>query len=138
MTRVRLKGINSITKQLADGTQADVLVRLERRAAAARQTRNAGVHRQLQRGRREKARRLAACSYRANDYQASEDFTELADSTRRSYVAMIKRIEKEFGDFPLSALTDRRTRGIFMAWRDRSPTTPDAGRPITLGPCLLA
>src|SRR5262245_52271073 len=23
-----------------------------------------------------------------------------------------------FGDFPLSALTDRRTRGVFMAWRD--------------------
>ena len=52
-------------------------------------------------------------------YQASEDFRGLADSTRRSYVALIMRIEKEFGDFPLSALTDRRTRGIFMAWRDQ-------------------
>ena len=31
----------------------------------------------------------------------------------------IKVIEAEFGDFPLSALTDRRTRGIFMAWRDK-------------------
>ena len=28
-------------------------------------------------------------------------------------------IEAEFGDFPLSALTDRRTRGIFLAWRDK-------------------
>jgi hypothetical protein len=37
---------------------------------------------------------------------------------RRSYVALISRIEKRFGDFPLSALTDRRTRGVFMAWRD--------------------
>src|SRR5262249_49172669 len=52
-------------------------------------------------------------------YQAGEDFRGLADSTRRSYVALITRIEKEFGDFPLSALTDRRTRGIFMAGRDR-------------------
>jgi integrase len=52
-------------------------------------------------------------------YQASEDFRGLADSTRRSYVPLIKRIEKEFADFPLSALTDRRTRGIFMAWRDK-------------------
>ena len=51
-------------------------------------------------------------------YQASEDFRGLADSTRRSYVALITRIEKDFGDFPLSALTDRRTRGVFMAWRD--------------------
>jgi integrase len=51
-------------------------------------------------------------------YQASEDFRGLADSTRRSYVPLIKRIEKSFGDFPLSALTDRRTRGVFLAWRD--------------------
>ena len=55
---------------------------------------------------------------RVTQYQASEDFRGLADSTRRSYVALITRIEKDFGDFPLSALTDRRTRGIFMAWRD--------------------
>jgi integrase len=31
----------------------------------------------------------------------------------------IKAIEVEFGDFPLAALADRRTRGIFMAWRDK-------------------
>jgi integrase len=52
-------------------------------------------------------------------YQASEDFRTLADSTRRGYVALITRIEKEFSDFPLAALTDRRTRGVFMAWRDK-------------------
>jgi integrase len=52
-------------------------------------------------------------------YQASEDFRLLADSTRRSYVPLVVRIEKEFADFPLGALTDRRTRGIFMAWRDK-------------------
>src|SRR5262249_46188568 len=52
-------------------------------------------------------------------YQASEDFRALANSTRRSYDPLIARIEKHFGDFPLAALTDRRTRGIFMAWRDQ-------------------
>lgn len=52
-------------------------------------------------------------------YQASEDFRLLADSTRRSYIPLIARIEKVFGDFPLSALTDRRTRGIFLEWRDK-------------------
>ena len=51
-------------------------------------------------------------------YQASPDFTDLADSTRRSYIDLIKRIEKKFSDFPLSALTDRRTRRIFKDWRD--------------------
>ncbi len=52
-------------------------------------------------------------------YQASEDFRSLAPSTRRSYIPLIARIEKDLGDFPLSALTDRRTRGVVMAWRDK-------------------
>jgi integrase len=34
------------------------------------------------------------------------------------YVKKIKIIEKKFADFPLAALTDRRSRGLFMAWRD--------------------
>src|SRR5438067_9856864 len=51
-------------------------------------------------------------------YQASADFRLLADSTRRSYVALITRIERDFGNFPLAALPDRRSRGIFMAGRD--------------------
>src|SRR6516165_772861 len=33
--------------------------------------------------------------------------------------AQIKLIESAFGDFPLSALADRRTRGVFLAWRDQ-------------------
>jgi len=48
-------------------------------------------------------------------YQASEDFRGLADRTRRDYAANIKLIEDAFGDFPLSALSDRRTRGICKA-----------------------
>jgi integrase len=52
-------------------------------------------------------------------YQASAEFLGLAEVTRKGYVWHIKRIESEFGDFPLAGLTDRRTRGIFLAWRDR-------------------
>jgi integrase len=52
-------------------------------------------------------------------YQASEEFLGLSARSRADYARQIKIIEKEFADFPLSALTDRRTRGIFMAWRDR-------------------
>ena len=53
------------------------------------------------------------------DYQASEDFTGLAEETRHGYVRMIAQIEQAFADFPLAAMTDRRTRGIFLSWRDR-------------------
>jgi integrase len=56
-------------------------------------------------------------------FQASQDFSGLASRTRSDYVTKIKLIEKRFGDFPLSALTDRRSRGIFMAWRDQLAAT---------------
>jgi integrase len=51
-------------------------------------------------------------------YQASDEFRGLAPRSRTDYIRKIKLIEKEFGDFPLSALTDRRTRGIFKTWRE--------------------
>jgi integrase len=125
--RVRLKGLNSITKKLADGTRrayyyawkggpplsgepgTPEFIHSYNEAIARKVVVPRGTLLSLMQG-----------------YQASEDFTGLADSTRRSYVPLIKRIEKAFADFPLSALTDPRTRGIFKGWRDRIAT--DSGR----------
>jgi integrase len=52
-------------------------------------------------------------------YQDSDDFKSLAERSRTDYTRMIKIIEREFADFPLSAMADKRTRGIFKAWRER-------------------
>ena len=52
-------------------------------------------------------------------YQTSTDFTGLASRTRHDYSRLIRVIEKEFGDLPLSALAERGCRGLFMEWRDR-------------------
>jgi integrase len=118
--RVRLKGLNSKRKRLADGsfktywwawkggpplrgepgTPEFIASYNEAAAAKIAQPRGTLLSLLLQ-------------------YQDSDDFRSLADSTRRSYVPLIIRIEKSFGDFPLSALTDRRSRGVFMAWRDQ-------------------
>ncbi|WP_426033202.1 hypothetical protein [Cypionkella sp. TWP1-2-1b2] len=54
-----------------------------------------------------------------NAYQAAPKFTDLAPRTRKDYVRQIRQIEAEFGDFPLAALPDRRTRAEFLAWRDK-------------------
>ncbi len=51
--------------------------------------------------------------------QRSDEFLSLAVRSRSDYVGKIRLIEKAFGDFPLSAMTDRRTRGIFKAWREQ-------------------
>jgi integrase len=118
--RIKLKGLNFATKRLADGTRRRYwyawrggpmlhgepgtaeFVKSYNEAVATKAATPQGFILSILQG-----------------YQASEDFRGLADSTRRSYVPLIKRIEKDFGDFPLSALSDRRTRGEFMRWRDR-------------------
>ena len=125
--RVRLKGLNSITKTLADGSKRTYWYAwkggppLPGKPGSPEfiHAYNEAIARKVLPPRGTLLSVLQA-------YQASEDFLGLADSTRRSYVALILRIEKEFSDFPLSALTDRRTRGIFKQWRDRIAT--DSGR----------
>ena len=52
-------------------------------------------------------------------YQASTEFTDLMPRTRRDYTLQIRLIEKDFGDLPLRALTERGCRGLFMEWRDK-------------------
>ena len=118
--RVRLKGLNSRTKRLADGRAVTYWYawkggpRLDGKpgspefissfnaAAAMKRTPPTGVLLSIMQG-----------------YQASEDFRSLAALTRADYVRKIKIIEGEFGDFPLGALNDRRTRALFMEWRDK-------------------
>jgi hypothetical protein len=118
--RVRLKGINFTTKRLADGRRVTYwfawrngprlrgepgtpeFIASYNETVARKITPPAGVLLSVLQG-----------------YQASEDFCGLAERTREDYAAQIKLIESAFGDFPLSALADRRTRGVFLAWRDQ-------------------
>src|SRR5215470_4714264 len=117
--RVRLKGINSVTKRLADGRKVTYWyawkggppLRGEPGTPAFIASYNEACALKIIPPQGELLSLLQS-------YQASEDFKGLADSTRRSYVPLIVRIEKRFRDFPLKALTDQRTRGIFMEWRD--------------------
>ena len=51
-------------------------------------------------------------------YQRSQDFITLADRTRGDYQKQIEKIELKFGDCPLKAMSDPRTRGVFLDWRD--------------------
>ena len=121
--RVRLRGINRVTKRLADGALRTYWYAWkggpplfgEPGTPEFVASCNEAISRKITPPRGTLLSLL-------QQYQASEDFRGLADSTRRSYIALISLIEKRFGDFPLSALTDRRSRGIFMEWRDKLAT----------------
>ena len=120
MVRIRLKGVNSVTKRLADDTLRTYWYAWKGGPPLRGEP---GTPEFVASYNEACARKVIPPSGTLlsilQAFQVSEDFTRLADSTRRSYVSLIKRIEKKFGDFPLAALTDRRTRGIFMAWRDK-------------------
>ena len=117
--RIRLKGINSVRKRLADGSTKtfyyawksgpplrgdpgtpEFVASYNEAVARKREVPRGGLLSILQ------------------QYQQSDAFQGLAVSTRRSYVALIQRIEQRFSDFPLTALSDPRTRGVLMKWRD--------------------
>jgi integrase len=136
--RIRLKGINCITKKLADGTRKTYWYAWKSGPPLSGEPGTPEFVASYNDAVTSKAAPAKGALISVlQQYQASDDFTSLADSTRRSYTAMIKRIENEFGDFPLSGLTNRvdpatgltnaaRSRGIFMAWRDQLAVT--AGR----------
>jgi integrase len=117
--RIRLKGLNSITKRLAGGTRRTYWYAWKGGPALQGEPGTpefvAGYNAAVATKTTPATGKLLSV---LQGYQASEDFRSRADSTRRSYVALIRRIEQAFGDFPLSGLSDRRTRGFFMAWRD--------------------
>jgi hypothetical protein len=56
-------------------------------------------------------------------YQKSQAFLGLRDRTRADYIRQIEKIEQKFADCPLKALSDPRTRGVFMDWRDELALT---------------
>ena len=118
--RMRLRGINSVKKKLADGT-AKVFYYAWKSGPPLRG--EPGTPEFIASYNEAAARKVVPPSGTLlsllQQYQASPEFVDLARSTRRSYIPLIKRVEKKFSDFPLSALTDRRTRGIFKDWRDQ-------------------
>jgi hypothetical protein len=118
--RVRLRGINSKRKRLADGSfktyyyawKGGPPLRGEPGTPEFIASYNEAVAKKIA-----PPRGILLGVLRA--YQASADFRDLAPRSRSDYIGKIKLIEKAFGDFPLSAMSDKRTRGIFKAWRER-------------------
>ena len=100
--RVRLKGLNSVTRKLADGSRATYWyawkggprLRGQPGDAEFMADYNAAVVRKVQ------PPQGVVLSV-LQGFQASSDWDDLAPRTRADYVKLIKVIEQRFGDFPL-------------------------------------
>lgn len=118
--RVQLKGLNSVRKRLSDGTTRTYWYAWKGGPKICGQpgapefiaSYNAAVE----------AKRAAPADQLQSiftAFQASPDFDQLAPRTRADYRKLFKVIEEEYGDLPIKLLENRKTRGDFMAWRDR-------------------
>jgi integrase len=117
--RIRLKGLNSNRKALADGSVVTYFYawkggpRLKGEPGTPEFL--ASYHEAVSAKRPAPADALLSL---LQAYQASTDFTKLRDRTRADYVKQIKLIERKFGALPLAALAAKGTRAVFMRWRD--------------------
>jgi integrase len=119
--RVRLKGINCFKAKLADGTVKTYWYAWK---GGPRLQGEPGTPEFIASYNKAAAQKINTPDGRLlsllQAYQASEKFRQLAPRTQGDYRRIIRLdIEPAFLDFPLSGLTDRRTRDIFMDWRDK-------------------
>lgn len=122
--RLRLRGINWVRKKLRDGSTAEYFYAWRGGPRLSGKPGSADFIDSYNRAVAERhPQRTDTLLGLLNAYQASEDFKGLAARSRRDYVKQIVRIERRFSDFPVAALSDRRSRAIFLAWRDEIART---------------
>jgi hypothetical protein len=122
---MRLKGINSLAKKLADGTvktywyawkggpridaepSTPEFIRLYSEAVAA------------------KAKKSTETFSSLIDYfKDQSEYTGLGDKSKRAYDQYLALIEAKFGSMPIGAIEDKRARGDFKAFRNTFAATP--------------
>lgn len=121
--RIRLKGLNRVKKRLASGKTVTYYYAWK---GGPRLQGDPGSQQFIESYNAAIAARFAAPPDQLRSilekYEASTSFSDLADRTRQDYRKHLRTIEAEYGDFPIEALADRRTRGEFLAWRERLAT----------------
>jgi integrase len=119
--RVRLRGLNSKRKRLADGSfrtywyawKGGPPLRGEPGTPEFIASYNEACERKV-------TPPVGTLQSLINYFQTTTEFTkDISERTRGDYIKQIKVIEAKFGDFPLAALSDKRTRGVFKEWRDQ-------------------
>src|SRR5690349_5135668 len=118
--RIRLRGVNTVRKQLADGT---VALYFYHRATGTRLRGRPNTpeflasYAEAEKARAQRDRGTLGGLIR--EFDASTELARKAESTRKEYRRMLKAIEDAFGDVPLAALEDPRFTGDLLGWHDR-------------------
>ena len=118
--RVHLKGLHRPKKKLADGRVKEYVYAWRSGPALLSQPGSAEFIAEYNEAVSRKAApqvgilRSVLVAYESD----VEAFGGLAERTKDDYLGKLRLIERSFGDFPLGALSDKRTRGMFKSWRN--------------------
>jgi integrase len=121
--RVRIKGINTVRRLHADGS---VVIHRYHRATGIPLRGKPNTpefiesYAAAERSMRERSRGTLADLIRR--FESSTEYTDMADSTRLEYKRKFRRIDREWGTCPISALTDKEFRKDVLVWRDKIAT----------------
>jgi integrase len=118
MAKVRLRGINTVRKKLADGT---VRVYRYHRSTGALLPGQPGSPEFLTayaEAERSQPKSSANVSELIRDFLLSVRFERKAPSTQREYKRMLSKLEAKFGTLPIRALASPKVRGVFNAYQE--------------------
>lgn len=116
--RVKLKGINSISKRLADGTKVTYWYAWKGGPRIRDPRTPEGQVDYYEACATRVSGKLGVLETLVDGYLDSADFAQRAPRTKQDYRSKCKLIVERFGDMPLGALAARGARGEFMRWRD--------------------
>ncbi|MBK4216107.1 tyrosine-type recombinase/integrase [Paracoccus caeni] len=116
---VRLKGINRVSKRLADGSRVTYFYAWKGGPRLPGKPGDAAFMDAYNKATRQRVPpREGTLQAIINAYQDSPKFIDLADRTKKDYIRNIRAIEGKYGTLPLVALPDPATRGDMLDWRD--------------------
>jgi integrase len=123
--RIRLKGINSLTKKLADGTVKTYWYAWKGGPRINAEPCTPEFIRSYSEAVAGKAKKSMETFISLIDYfKDQSEYTGLGDKSKRAYDQYLVLIEAKFGTMPIGAIEDKRARGDFKAFRNTFAATP--------------
>lgn len=118
MARVKLRGINTTRKRLADGTMK--IYRYHRATGALLPGELGSVEflTAYAEAERIQPKNTGTVAELIRDYILSVRFDRKAESTKREYKRMLGRLEAKFGTMPIRALASPKVRGVFNEYHE--------------------
>jgi integrase len=122
LVRVRLKGVNAVTKRARDGTIKRYYYHratgkpLTGRPGSAEFVASFAAASKAKPLTGAKAQSLSAL---IEEFEAAVEFGKLGQQTRVEYKRMLKTVDKEFGTLPIAALNDVAVLTELLEWQDK-------------------